>query len=345
MFGAPKDVVLLTAEYPEYFPRSFTYHVERARFDQILLDNARRKGAEVREGWTVKQVLFQENRAVGVLATSENGDTWQFRARMVVDATGRHCLLSRQLGTRQLDPVLNKISHFTHFKGAWRRDPREIIPADIVMDGSTTTDIHTIDGGWIWYIPLGNDVVSVGVVLDAKQWGHLKGAQQRFDEALLGCPRVGEWVRGATQMMEMQTVSNISYLNESFVGDGFLLVGDASMFVDPIFSAGVTIAMRGGVYAAEIILEAFEHQDFSQARLKPYEDRIRLPMKNIFRMIYNWYAILAKKDPNNVITRARSVPLLRERLIVLFSGGYDREEMEELLKEAEKEPGAASVTS
>jgi len=135
---------------------------------------------------------------------------------------------------------LNKLSHFTHFRGAWRRD----------NDGTTMTDIHSIEDGWVWYIPLADDIVSVGAVLDAKAAGGTKGPQARFDQAIAGCPKVREWVAGAQQTMGMHTISNISYLNDCFVGNGFVLVGDASMFLDPIFSAGVTIAVRGGIFAA-----------------------------------------------------------------------------------------------
>lgn len=106
------------------------------------------------------------------------------------------------------------------------------------------------------------------------------------------------------------------------------------MFVDPIFSAGVTIATRGGVYASDAILDCFEHKDFSAARLKAYEDRIRLPMSRIFKMIYNWYTILELKDANNIISRARRIPILRDRFITLLSGGYEKVDMEAILSAA-----------
>ena len=103
------------------------------------------------------------------------------------------------------------------------------------------------------------------------------------------------------------------------------------MFIDPIFSSGVTMAMRSGIYAAEAIIECAAHRDFSAARLEQYEARIRLPMSRIFKMIYNWYAILEKREADNLFVRAQQSPLLRERLLVLFSGGYDRLDFESLL--------------
>jgi len=126
--------------------------------------------------------------------------------------------------------------------------------------------------------------------------------------------------------MPVQTISGISYINESFAGDGFVLVGDASMFVDPIFSAGVTLAVRGGIYAADTIVDAFQLRDFSAARLASYEARIRPPMDRIFELIRHWYDTLDR--PGDMIRRSRDLPWLRERLVVLLSGGYDKMDLE-----------------
>ena len=340
MFNQPEQVTLLTGEYPKYFPRPYAYHVERAKFDEILLNNAVKHGAEVRQEWTVADVIMDGEQAVGVMAGANGEAPHEIRARMIVDATGRNCLLSRKLGWRKPDPELNKVSHYAHFRGAQRKES-----IDPQFPDSTMTDIHTIDGGWIWYIPLADDIVSIGVVLDAKFAGHIKGPQQRFDHAVDNCPLIKEWMAGSEQTTEMHTISNISYLNDCFVGDGFVMVGDASMFVDPVFSAGVTIAIRGGIFAAACINDALAHNDVSAARLKPYEDKIRVPMGRIFKMIRNWYGILEKKDTaNNMFTRSRRVPLLRERLIVLLSGGYDKVDLEAILRaDAESERAAPAA--
>ena len=180
MFNQPEQVVLRTAEYPDYFQRPYTFHVERAKFDEILLDNAARKGADVRQEWTVADVIMDGDRAVGVMAGPNGEPPREIRARVVVDASGRNCLLSRKLGWRRPDPALNKVSHYAHFRNAQRATS-----GDPQFPDSVSTDIHTIDDGWVWYIPLSDGIVSVGVVLDAKSTGHLKGPQARFDFATL----------------------------------------------------------------------------------------------------------------------------------------------------------------
>ncbi|MCI0653904.1 MAG: tryptophan 7-halogenase [Methylococcaceae bacterium] len=338
MFNEKPDLVLLTAEYPDYFERPYTYHVERARFDEILLDHAAECGVEVRQEWSVQDVLFQDRRAIGVLAGPNNEPARPVTAQVVIDGSGRNCLIARKLGWRHPHPELNKVAHFAHFSGAWRRDPRDFVTVGEVIEKSVATDIHTIDGGWIWYIPLKNDVTSVGVVLDprfAKRLGAFPG--ERFDKAVESCECVRQWMAGSRRILEVQSISSIGYLTDRFHGDGFVLVGDAAVFIDPIFSAGVTLALRSGIYAAETILEAFARgNDFSAARLSGYENRIREPMDRIFKMIYNWYRILEEKDSNNIILRARRSPMLRERFIVLLSGGYDKVSMDEILSAADE---------
>jgi halogenation protein CepH len=339
MFNQKPDVVLLTAEYPEYFERPYTYHVERARFDEILLEHAEECGVIVRREWLVSEVLFENGLAIGVTAGPNNKAATTIYSSVVIDASGRDSLIARKLGWRQPLPELNKISHFAHFKGAFRRNPHDIVTFGEVIDGSVTTDIHTIDGGWVWFIPLRDDITSVGVVLDTRYSKKLGGTPQTcFDKAIANCSCVSDWLSEATQIMDINTISSIGYLNEHFHGDGFVLVGDASMFVDPVFSAGVTLAMRSGVLAADAILDGFANgRDFSADRLSQYEKCIRNPMDNIFKMIYNWYRILERKDANNIILRSRQIPMLREQFIVLLSGGYDKVTME-LILEAANEP-------
>jgi halogenation protein CepH len=346
MFNQKPDVLLLTAEYPEYFERPYTYHVERARFDEILLEHAEECGVEVRREWSVADVLFEGEQAIGVSAGMNGATPKPISASVIIDASGRESLISRKLGWRRSLPELNKISHFAHFKGGFRRNSHDFVNIGEVIPGSVTTDIHTIDGGWVWYIPLRNNMVSVGVVLDARFAKRLGASPQEcFDTAVNSCNCVRDWLQEAEQAMEVKTISSIGYMNERFHGNGFVLVGDASMFVDPVFSAGVTLAMRGGLYAAYAILDIFDSGgDFSASRLRCYEERIREPMARIFQMIYNWYRILEQQDANNIILRSRHSPMLRERFIVLLSGGYDKVSMEQIL-EAADEPKSTYLIS
>jgi len=325
-FGPDKDITLLTREFPEYFQRPYTYHVERAKFDEILLRKAESLGAEVREGWLVKDVIMDGERAVGVVAGPKGGETEEYHASVIVDATGRDCVVGRKLGLHRDDTVLNKISYWTHIRGGYRE----------IMDDSCRTDIHTINDGWIWYIPLADDVISVGPVLDTKKiksWPE-KTPQERFDRAVSECAAISKWMEGSTQIQDIQVVSNVSYLNKQFVGDGYILVGDASMFIDPVFSAGVTLAMRSAKFAAESIDRGLAAGGCNAETIDDYEAKFRKPVGRVFKLIHNWYDILERGDRDNIFIRSQRIPLLRERLIVMLSGGYDRADMDELLADA-----------
>ncbi len=314
------DYAFRTDEFPEYFDRPWAYHVDRASYDQIMLDNTRDKGATVLEGCAVHEVMFEDDRAVGVRYRDEAGEEHEVRASVVVDATGRSSFLSRKLKRRYPNKDLKKVSYYTHFKGAARRT------AD---DGSTMTDIHTTDGGWIWCIPLPDDISSVGVVLDAAYVQAHKGNPQLFlDRAIESSGQVSSWLEDATQSIPIKNVASVSYLSDNFVGDGFLMIGDAAMFVDPVFSAGVTLATRGADIAADVISDALNSGDTTAAALKPFEEKLRHPVGNMIKIIMNWYEILKENNRDHIFEMSQESPLLRERLIVLLSGGYEKADLE-----------------
>lgn len=318
------DYLLRTDEFPQYFVRPYTFHVDRKTYDRILLDNAREKGADVREGAMVSEVLFEGDRAVGVVFQDAAGARHEARCRVVVDATGRSTLLAARLRRRYAHPKLRKVAFFTHFAKAGRR---------LNDDGSTLTDIHSTEGGWIWIIPLRGDLTSIGTVLDGD---YVKARGQEPEEIFRSALRkdrdVAGWLEGAEQVMELQRIPSISYLSDNFVGDGYLMIGDAALFIDPIFSAGVTIATRAAEFAAEAVSEGLRTGDTSGAAFKRYEERIRHPIAKITKMIVNWYEIMERKDRGNIFEWSRRSPLLRERLIVLLSGGYDKVDLEAVSK-------------
>ncbi len=321
------EFALLTAEFPEFFVKPYTFHVDRETYDKMMLDNAQEKGVDVRVGCTVTDVIFEGTKAVGVKYDDPQGVAHEIRCPMVVDATGRRTVLGHKLARRYMNPKLKKVSYYTHFKGGGRR---------LAADGSTMTDIHSTEGGWIWYIPLRNDIVSVGVVLDAAYvQANPGGPKEFFERAIAKTDKIKSWLQGAEQVLEMKNVPSISYLNDNFVGDGFLMLGDASLFIDPIFSAGVQFCMRGGVLAAEAIQKCFETGDFSEKNLKPYEEEIRRPMSKMYKVISNWYEIMRTKDRNNMFARSMRSPLLRQSLVVILSGGYDRADLESLIDEGD----------
>jgi flavin-dependent dehydrogenase len=212
----------------------------------MLLDNARSKGVEVRQQVTVRDVLMEGSRVVGVRADTRDGRKGEeIRARVVVDATGRDSLLSRQFAWKDRDPDLNKIAVWTYFKGA-RRDPG--------LDEGATTVAYVPQKGWFWYIPLHSNIVSVGVVGEP---GYLYRDTRDPDEIYWreanACAWIADHIRGAEQVEPVRVTGEYSYHSQRIGGDGFCLVGDAFAFLDPLFSTGVFLALKSGEMAADAI--------------------------------------------------------------------------------------------
>ena len=136
-----------------------TWQVLRSEFDQMLLDNSRAKGAEVVEETTVRELIQDGARVVGVRAQTRGGEVVEYRAPLTLDCTGKEAFTSVRKRWRMPDPYLNKVAVWTYYKGALR---------DEGIDGGATTVAYVPDKGWFWYIPQHNDMISVGVVAEGK---------------------------------------------------------------------------------------------------------------------------------------------------------------------------------
>jgi flavin-dependent dehydrogenase len=260
-----------------------TWQVDRAAFDGMLLDHAAGSGVEVRQGTAVQEVRFEGERAVGVRAAGPDGATREIDAPIVVDASGQTALLSRRLRLRRWDPVLKNAAFFTRYRGA-RRDPG--IDAGAILVLSTRNK-----DSWFWFIPLPGELTSVGVVGPIRHLvgGRSSDPQTVYDEELRICPALQERLRSAVQVAPMRVLQDFSYVSRRIAGDGWLLVGDAFGFLDPIYSSGVLLALTGAEMAAEAILDALAAGDPSAARLGRHGERFVAGMEAFRRVVYAFY--------------------------------------------------------
>ncbi len=296
--------------------RPYSYEVLRSTFDQILLNHSRAHGVEVQEECRVEEVLMVDGRAVGVAYRSARGREGRVHAPMIIDASGRDTVLARRLRMKRKDPVLNKVSAFAHFTGV-RRDPG---PAE----GNLI--IAMFPHGWFWIIPLAGEATSIGVVVDVSYAKAFPGGMASlFADAIRQCPFVADRMRAATQVTKLYVTSDLAYQSKRFAGDGFILVGDAGLFIDPIYSAGVYLALKTGKLAAELIDHAFKAGDFSAATFRPYGETILREAEVIYQQVCGWYRFM-----NNEKRVERLVPLMvrftsiRRNFTMLFSGMYDQ---------------------
>jgi flavin-dependent dehydrogenase len=233
----------------------FTYDVHRAEFDHVLLDHAVEEGARLLQPVTVEKVAFDGDGVTARLSDADGERT--VRARFLVDASGRDGFLASRQGRREPMPGLGKVAIFAYFQGAKRWPGRE--------EGNVR--IYIFPEGWFWYIPLARDETSVGCVLHSRVVKARSGTpEELFRTMVERCGRVRENLDGARQVTPMYTAANFAYAVEPIVGDRFLCVGDAVAFVDPIFSAGVFLAMAEGEMAANEIAEAFRTGRFEARR-------------------------------------------------------------------------------
>ena len=241
------------------------YQVWRPVFDQLLLDNSRARGVEVREGCQVVEVLYEEGRAVGVRYRSDTGKDGTARARFVVDASGQAALVGRRLGLRRWDPFFRNLAVYGYVTGAHR------LPAP----DDTNIFIEAHPHGWSWTIPLHTGWTSVGTVVD-RQYGQerlSKGKMKRvFLQQMAEAPHTARLLRDAELVYGPKVVKDWSYTSERLVGEGYILVGDAACFVDPLFSSGVHLALMSGVLAAAYVSTALKDPGMAEAAGQVYAE-------------------------------------------------------------------------
>lgn len=263
---------------------SQTWQVTRADFDTMMLANAREQGVHAHEGARVLEVLFEGERAVGVRVDLEDGTQHEVRADVVVDASGQSTMLASRLGLREWDPDLKKAALWTYWKGA-RRDTGRDEGATIVLQTEGKQ-------GWFWYIPLQDDVMSVGVV-SAHDYlfknRDTKDFETIYFEEVDRCPGVKERLAGATRIAEFRAAKEYSYRSRQAAGDGWVLVGDAFGFLDPLYSSGVLLALKSGQLAADAIDEALARGDTSAAQLGTWTANFKVGMARMRRLVCEYY--------------------------------------------------------
>jgi flavin-dependent dehydrogenase len=269
---------------------SVTWQIERAEFDQMMLDHAAESGATVWQETNVTDVVLEPSAnddlpaARGVVVhRRDEPSPRRVGARVVVDATGMNALLSKRLGIRRVDPRLRKASIFSHYKGC-QRDPGKNGGATLVLSTKQ-------NDGWFWYIPLRYDVTSVGVVADVDRL--LKNRDGTPEDILVeemaNCPGLAGRMEGATRTGPVYVLNDFSYRATRCAGDGWVLVGDAFGFLDPMYSSGVFLALKSGEMAADAVNEAFERNDFSGAQLGKWGDELSRGMQTIRKLVYAFY--------------------------------------------------------
>lgn len=262
---------------------SVTWQVLRSDFDQLMISTAGEKGAEVIHGVSVHDVLFEGDRAVGVRGKFPDGSIREVNATVVVDASGQSALISRRLKIVSTEPTLRKASIYTHFTGARRDTGRD--------EGATVIYQTAGKDSWFWFIPLPNDRASVGVVgdIDHLIQGRDGDATAIFYEELDKCEPLKERLGDAEEAFAMKVTKDFSYRSKQVSGPGWVLVGDAFGFLDPIYSSGIYLALKSGEWAADAVHDAIETGDFSPERLGAFGPKLNEGLEALRKLVYAYY--------------------------------------------------------
>lgn len=254
----------------------YAYEVRRSEFDHMLLQNSAAKGARVHEGVRVTGVSFQgAGRGAAVQAVDAAGEAQSWQARFVVDASGRDTLLARQFGIKEKNRRHNSAALFAHFEDAVRRPGRD--------EGNVS--IYWFDHGWFWMIPLKDGAMSVGAVCWPYYLKSRQGSLESFFmDTIRLCPGVAERLENARLVTPVTGTGNYSYQARRMAGEGYILVGDAFAFVDPVFSSGVHLALNSAFLGAEAVDVCLRHPERAAQALKTYDRRIRRGLK-----VFSWF--------------------------------------------------------
>lgn len=315
--------------------RAYTFHVDRGKFDTILLEHAESLGAKIFSGVRVNWVDFSA-KDCPVLQCRRADEKTEFPVRMVVDASGRGTVLGRQLKRKVMDPVFNQYAIHSWFDGFDRRT--------LAASGEKSDFIYIhflpIIDTWVWQIPITDTITSVGVVTQKSRFIASKDDRDKFFwDSVASRPELLKALRAGRRLRPFKTEGDYSYCMTQFCGDGFLMVGDAARFVDPIFSSGVSVALNSARLACHDIVAAAADGDFSKSRFAEYDRKIKRAVRSWYEFIGIYYRL------NILFTAFVQDPRYRLDVLKMLQGDvWDGEEpralavMREIVTAVENDP-------
>lgn len=300
-----------------YFERALgdspphAYEVRRSEFDAILLRNAARHGVHVLESERVTDVdLGPASQTVRSLSESGEATTWH--CRYVVDTTGRDTLLSRRDGLKKKNPEHNSAAIFGHFRKVERRPGRD--------EGNIS--IYWFEHGWFWMIPLKDGMMSVGAVCFPEYLKSRRTSPEEFLWSTIAlCPGVAARMRDAELAGSAQATGNYTYTSDRMYGEGYVLVGDAFAFIDPVFSSGVFLAMTSAEKAADALDACLRDPSVWSQRLSSLEKQVRRGIRTFSWFIYRFNTPAMR----NLFMSPRNVLGMESAVISMLAGDVFRQ--------------------
>ena len=263
-------------------PATETWHVQREKFDQLLWETAFNRGATCSDETRVLDIDIRKKSPHRVTVKTADGKEQEIVAKVIIDASGQSAMLANRLDLKINYPDLKKAAIWGYYENAKRAGGG---------NPEVTCILHTnTKDAWFWYIPLGDGTVSVGLVADndflLKRGG---SPAMTFEAEIKNCPGVKRRLMDASLVGKYNVAKEFSYTTKEQSGDGWVLVGDAGGFIDPIYSSGVYLALKSGMLAGEAVAEGLHKNDTSAKQLgkwtRDYEKGVDL-IRKLVRAFY-----------------------------------------------------------
>ncbi|WP_146528493.1 NAD(P)/FAD-dependent oxidoreductase [Novipirellula artificiosorum] len=305
-------------------PCSSTWQVERSEFDKMLFDRAEELGADCYDRTRWVDVRFDaDDRVTGVVVRDGDGIQREIDCRVVIDGTGQQSFLANKLGLKQFDAELRKVAIWTYYRGAVRGEGDN--------EGATIILNTENKDAWFWFIPLSRGITSIGCVGDTDDL--LKGGgkpEQVFFEQLDLCPGLRPRLEHAKRLGEIRTAKEFSYSTSQNAGNGWVLVGDAFGFIDPVYSSGVYFALEMGIRAADAVVAGFQSNDLSARQLGSWTDEFLEGAQWVRKLVHAFYS-----KEFSIGRFMKEHPEHRGRVTDLLIGRIFDESAEQLFKDME----------
>ena len=299
-----------TFEFADSWDKSlqFAYQVRRSQFDEILIRRAAQVGANVIEGCRVRDVELGSGGGALVRAEHDDGRKEQWRARYVVDASGRDTFFGSRLNAKRRNPKHSSAAMFGHFKGARRYT--EAKRAGLIS-------IYWFEHGWFWFIPLADGITSIGAVVWPYYMRSRKSeVREFFKDTIAMCRPLAERLEAAELVSDVEATGNYSYECTLSHGNSFLMVGDAYAFVDPMFSSGVMLAMNSGLEGAATVDICLRDPVQSVRALRRYQRIMHHGPRE-----YSWFINrVTGPTMRNLFMAPRNVLRMKEAILSLLAG-------------------------
>jgi flavin-dependent dehydrogenase len=271
----------VTLNFSQAFDATYptAFQVKRAEFDHVLLKNCAANGTRVLEGVEAQDVTFTPDGMVDVAGVDESGDGRRWRARFLVDASGRQTFMADRLQLKARNRRHNSAAVFAHLTGVDRRPGED----------AGNISLYWFEHGWFWLIPLRDGITSVGaVVTPAYLKTRTTALEQFFLDTVAQCRPLAGRMRSAALASPVTATGNYSYFSTAMFGDRFLMVGDAYAFIDPVFSTGVYLAMYGATSGADAVDACLRDPTQQFRYLRRHERLVRRGLRNFSWFIYRF---------------------------------------------------------